>query len=77
MGYRSRNKSEGTLIVGYDLYEEQVEQQSLCSKLVDYYPVVLSKATHDSLKRAKVDTESFLYVPDLVLKELRRLAEAV
>lgn len=75
LGYKQPKNPEGTFIIGYDLYEDQIEQQSLCSKLDNYYPIVLSKTTYDSLTRNKIPKSRYLYVPDLVLSELKRLAK--
>lgn len=60
----------GILTVGYDLFEDQIEQQTLTRKIDDYYPVVLSKHVHDALVRNGYKPNEFLYVPDLVLQTL-------
>ena len=46
------------------------EQQKLSNKIDEYYPVVLSKVVNDALLRNGYKSNDFIYVPDLVLKEL-------
>lgn len=75
MGYGKNPKEKGVFIVGYDIYEDQIEQQKLCGKLDDYYPVVLSKNVHDALISNGHKESELIYVPDLVIKELKRLAK--
>lgn len=60
----------GILTIGYDLFEDQIEQQTLTRKIDDYFPVVLSKHVHDALLRNGYKSNEFLYVPDLVLQTL-------
>lgn len=72
MGYKHQKKQKGILTIGYDLFEDQTEQQTLSRKIDDYYPVVLSKSVHDALIRNGYKKQDFLYVPDLVLTNLRR-----
>lgn len=74
LGYQQLKKQKGILTIGYDLFEDQTEQQTLSRKVDDYYPVVLSKNVHDALIRNGYKKEDFLYVPDLVLKNLTRAA---
>ncbi len=74
LGYTPENKNQGVLTIGYDLFEDQTEQQTLSRKIDDYYPVVLSKNVHDALIRNGYKKEEFLYVPDLVLDTLTHAA---
>lgn len=75
LGYKPNTKEKGLFIVGYDIYEDQIEQQKLCGKLDDYYPVVLSKNVHDALINNGHSGTELIYVPDLVINELTRLAK--
>ena len=70
LGYKTKENKKGILTIGYDIFEDQTEQQMLSRKLDDYYPVVLSKNIHDALIRNGYKKDEFLYVPDLVLHEL-------
>ncbi|HVF69509.1 MAG TPA: hypothetical protein VNA13_03005 [Xanthomonadales bacterium] len=74
LGYKQLKKQKGILTIGYDLFEDMTEQQTLSRKIDDYYPVVLSKNVRDALIRNGYKKEDFLYVPDLVLKTLTRVA---
>jgi hypothetical protein len=74
LGYKKAKKQKGILTIGYDLFEDQTEQQTLSRKIDDYYPVVLSKGVHDALIRNGYHKEDFLYVPSLVLKALKKAA---
>lgn len=74
MGYKHHKRQKGILTIGYDLFEDQTEQQTLSRKIDDYYPVVLSKSIHDALIRNGYKKEDFLYVPGLVLKALKKAA---
>lgn len=75
LGYSPHPKKKGILTIGYDLFEDQTEQQTLSRKIDDYFPVVLSKNVHDALLRNGYKKEEFLYVPDLVLKTLNKTAD--
>ena len=75
MGYKQLKKSKGILTIGYDLFEDLTEQQTLSRSIDDYYPVVLSKAVYDALIRNGYKKDEFLYVPDLVLTKLFQLAK--
>lgn len=70
LGYKPSKAKAGILTIGYDIFEDQTEQQTLSHKRNDYYPVVLSKNVHDALIRNGYKKTEFLYVPDLVLKTL-------
>lgn len=70
LGYQPSKTKPGILTIGYDIFEDQTEQQTLSHKIDDYYPVVLSKNVHDALLRNGYKKEEFLYVPDLVLATL-------
>lgn len=70
LGYQQSKRKRGVLTIGYDLFEDQTEQQTLARKVDDYYPVVLSKNVRDALIRNGYKKDEFLYVPDLVLEEL-------
>jgi hypothetical protein len=74
LGYRINVNKKGILTIGYDIFEDQTEQQTLTRKIDDYYPVVLSKGVHDALLRNGYKKDEFLYVPELVLAELNRTA---
>ena len=74
-GYKLSKKKKGVLTIGYDLFEDLTEQQTLSRSIDDYYPVVLSKAVHDALIRNGYKKDEFLYVPDLVLKKLAYLTK--
>lgn len=74
LGYNPKGAKPGILTIGYDIFEDQTEQQTLSRKIDDYYPVVLSKNVHDALIRNGYKKSEFLYVPDLVLKTLSRTA---
>ena len=74
LGYKPSNKTAGILTIGYDIFEDQTEQQTLSRKIDDYYPVVLSKSVHDALLRNGYKKEEFLYVPDLVLATIKHAA---
>lgn len=78
LGYKQNPTKKGILTIGYDLFEDQTEQQTLSRKIDDlgkaassaYYPVVLSKNVSDALIRNGYKPTEFLYVPDLVLNHL-------
>ncbi len=74
LGYKSQAKSKGILTIGYDLFEDQTEQQTLARKIDSYFPVVLSKNVCDALIRNGYKPEEFLYVPELVLAEVTQEA---
>ncbi len=67
-------KKKGILTIGYDVLEDQTEQQTLSRKIDDYYPVVLSKAVRDALIRNGYKKDEFIYVPELVLTHLKKEA---
>lgn len=75
LGYGKNPKEKGVFIVGYDIYEDQIEQQKLCGKLDDYYPVVLSKNVYDALISNGHKDEELIYVPDLVIDELKTFSQ--
>lgn len=70
----AKETKKGTLTIGYDLFEDQTEQQTLSRTIDDYYPVVLSKSVRDALIRNGYKKEEFIYVPDLVLAHLTKMA---
>lgn len=70
LGYKPSKSDKGILTIGYDLFEDQTEQQTLSRKIDDYYPVVLSKNVKDALLRNGYKKDEFLYVPELVLNTL-------
>jgi hypothetical protein len=74
LGYKRPKRNKGILTIGYDVFEDQTEQQALRSIHNDYYPVVLSKSLHDALLRNGYKKSEFLYVPQLVLSELSKTA---
>jgi hypothetical protein len=73
LGYKQTRK-RGILTIGYDIFEDQTEQQTLSRRVDDYYPVVLSKNVHDALIRNGYKKSEFIYVPDLVIKTLSQKA---
>ena len=66
---------KGILTIGYDIFEDQTEQQTLSRKIDDYIPVVLSKNVKDALIRNGYKKTQFLYVPELVLNTLSAVAK--
>jgi hypothetical protein len=74
LGYKQNSKKKGVLTIGYDLFEDQTEQQTLSRKIDDYFPVVLSINVRDALIRNGYKKTEFLYVPDLVLQTLTKTA---
>lgn len=74
LGYRHTKKKKGIFTVGYDLFEDQTEQQTLSGVVDDYYPVVISKSVRDALVRNGYKNNEFLYVPELVLDTLNHVA---
>ncbi len=74
LGYKDKKATRGVLTIGYDLLEDQTEQQTLSKKINDYYPVVLSVAVRDALLRNGYKKDEFIYVPDLVLEALDKKA---
>jgi len=74
IGYKHNTKTKGILTIGYDVFEDQTEQQTLSHKIDDYYPVVLSKNVRDALVRNGYRTSEFIYVPELVLASLTKTA---
>lgn len=74
LGYTTSHKKKGILTIGYDLLEDQTEQQTLARTIDDYYPIVLSKTVRDALIRNGYKEQEFIYVPDLVLQELTQKA---
>ena len=74
LGYKRKPSKKGVLTIGYDIFEDQTEQQTLSRTIDDYFPVVLSKSVHDALLRNGYKKSEFLYVPTLVLKTLDKKA---
>jgi hypothetical protein len=74
LGYRSSSTKKGVLTIGYDIFEDQTEQQTLSRKIDGYLPVVLSKNVRDALIRNGYKENEFLYVPELVLEALTKEA---
>ena len=72
--YAPTKNAKGILTIGYDLLEDQTEQQTLARKIDDYYPVVLSKSVADALIRNGYKKDDFIYVPDLVIEHLTKEA---
>jgi hypothetical protein len=75
VGYHPTKNKKGILTIGYDIFEDQTEQQTLSRTIDDYFPVVLSKNVHDALMRNGYKKSDFLYVPDLVLQKLTEEAQ--
>ena len=76
MGYDDEKNYEKSVVVGYDLQEEQVARESFRTRTQEYLPIVLSKDLHDALLRNQYKPEQFIYVPDLVLASLESIAAA-
>lgn len=74
LGYVPSKTKKGILTIGYDLFEDQTEQQMLARKIDEYYPVVLSKNIKDALLRNGYKKTDFLYVPELVLAVTSKIA---
>ena len=72
--YKEDTKKKGILTIGYDIFEDQTEQQTLARTVDDYIPVVLSKSVHDALIRNGYKRNEFIYVPELVLNYLTQEA---
>ncbi len=75
LGYSYSPNAKGVLTIGYDIFEDQTEQQTLARKVDDYLPVVLSKNVKDALIRNEYKDSQFLYVPELVLSALSDIAK--
>ncbi len=73
MGYKEDN-SEETLIIGYDLLEDQTEQQSISNKTHNYLPVVLSSIVLESLLTNGYKKHQLLYVPELIIQKVQEIA---
>ena len=76
LGYTEKTNVKGILTIGYDIFEDLTEQQTLSHKINDYFPVVLSKNVRDALIRNGYKQSEFLYVPDIVLAELSKITAA-
>lgn len=74
LNYKERSGKKGILTIGYDIFEDQTEQQTLSRIIDDYLPVVLSKNVRDALIRNGYSQNEFVYVPELVLSHLTREA---
>lgn len=74
IGYTYNPRKKGVLTIGYDIFEDQTEQQTLSRKIDDYYPIVLSKNVRDALIRNGYHKDEFIYVPELVLTYLSQKA---
>jgi len=74
LGYNDNSSYNQSVIIGYDMYEEQVQRATFRNTSQDYLPIVLSKETYDALHRKGFTKNQFIYVPDLVLTELQALA---
>lgn len=72
--YKQDKRKKGVLTIGYDIFEDLTEQQSLAGSVDDYCPVVLSTNVRDALVRNGYKRSEFLYVPELVLKHLKKIA---
>lgn len=73
--YKESKNSKGILTIGYDILEDQTEQQTLTKKIDDYLPVVLSQPVKDALIRNGYRKDEFIFVPELVLEELKKEAQ--
>lgn len=74
LGYTPKN-SKDILTVGYDVYEDLTEQQTLVKTVKNYLPVILSKQFADAVERNGYKKEEYIYVPELVLDELRKVTK--
>ncbi len=73
--YDDNAENEYSLVIGYDLFEEQIERESIATSLQEYLPVVLSREVCDALIRNGYQSDEFIYVPDLVLAKLKELSD--
>lgn len=73
--YKDDPQNEHSVVIGYDLQEEQIKRESILTGLQSYLPVVLSREVHDAILRNGHTAESFIYVPELVLAKLKNLAK--
>jgi len=73
-GYDDNPENDYSLVIGYDLFEEQIERESIATNLQEYLPVVLSREVCDALTRNGYQSDDFIYVPELVLSKLKELA---
>lgn len=73
-GYDDNPENAYSLVIGYDLFEEQIERESIATSLQEYLPVVLSREVFDALTRNGYQTDEFIYVPDLILSRLKELS---
>ena len=62
------------VVVGYDLFDYQVEQQSISQKQKSYIPIIISKNVYDELLRHGYKEKDFIYVPSLVIEHIKMLA---
>lgn len=74
LGYKDKDTKD-ILTVGYDVYEDLTEQQTLGKPVKNYLPVVLSKQVADAVERNGYKKNEYIYVPDLVLEELRKVTK--
>lgn len=73
-GYDDNPENAYSLVIGYDLFEEQIERESIATSLQEYLPVVLSREVFDALTRNGYATDEFIYVPELILSKLQELS---
>ncbi len=71
LGYKEKSTEEETLTIGYDIFEDQTEQQSISNRSQSYMPVVLSRDVYDSLLQNGYRKEQIIYVPSLVVEEIK------
>lgn len=74
-GYNDEIETNLSVVIGYDMYEEQIERETIRTRLQEYLPIVLSKDVHDAILRNGFTKDQFIYVPDIVLANLRTVAE--
>ena len=73
LGYKERKDEKETFTVGYDVLEDQTEQQSIANRERGYFPVVLSSDVLDSLLKNGYRKDQLIYVPDLIISRIREI----
>ena len=73
LGYLPDSKASNNkvLTIGYDLYEPQTEQQSVSNKDKEYLPVIFSQMVFSRLLNQGYKADRILYIPDLILEQLK------
>jgi hypothetical protein len=74
LGYYTRTVDEAKLTVGYDLFEDMTEHQSISNLAKSYCPIVLSRQVYDALLRVDFNAKDIIFVPDVILERLATVA---